>query len=230
MKKPFKISNGVKQLNNRTVKQGFTRQNFLPTQIWNKFGAGEKKNLGGFTLVEMMVAVLVFSIIIASISGIFVFGIREQRKILTSQILLDQVSYALEYMSRSLRMAAKELNSPLTTCLTTYGSNYETYDSGTRLRFINHLQGDDCQEFYLENNQLKYKREAASTTPKTFELTSNDLKVTFLKFDLSGQSQTDKLQPRVSFYLEIEGKGFPTAQPKLKIQSSVSQRMPDAQY
>jgi len=230
MKKPFKISNGVKQLNNRTVKQGFTRQNFLPTQIWNKFGAGEKKNLGGFTLVEMMVAVLVFSIIIASISGIFVFGIREQRKILTSQILLDQVSYALEYMSRSLRMAAKELNSPLTTCLTTYGSNYETYDSGTRLRFINHLQGDDCQEFYLENNQLKYKREAASTTPKTFELTSNDLKVTFLKFDLSGQFQTDNLQPRITFYLEIEGKGFPAAQPKLKIQSSVSRRMPDAQY
>ena len=52
----------LKRKNNLKIFEGFTRQNFLPTQIWDKFGAGEKKNLGGFTLLEVMATVFVVTV------------------------------------------------------------------------------------------------------------------------------------------------------------------------
>jgi prepilin-type N-terminal cleavage/methylation domain-containing protein len=198
------------------------------------------KSGAGFTLIEILVAISVFSIIISSISGIFVFSVREQRKTLTSQILLDQTSYVLEYMSRSLRMARKQIAGEAQ-CLSQSGLNYEipsAYQEGNEnlgrgIRFINQLQGNDCQEFYLENGQLKYKKNVDDPpNSQTFDLTSNNLNITFFRFNLSGKDQSaDYLQPTVIFFLEIEGKGGAVGtQPKIKIQTTISQRMLDVQY
>lgn len=184
----------------------------------------------GFTLIEMLVAILVFSIIVGSISGIFVSGIREQRKTLSSQVLLDQASYALEYMSRALRMAKKQITGD-PVCLSQSGTNYEITDGETKIKFINPLQGDDCQSFFLQDGKLKYQKDLDSTTPPDpLDLTSNDLEVTLLKFNFSGETQFDYFQPRATFYLEMEGKSSLGYQPKIKIQSSISQRMLDVEY
>ncbi len=202
----------------------------------------------GFTFIELLVAVTIFSITILAASALFTSAIRGQRTTLISQELLDQSSYAIEYMSRALRIATKELNcsdplDPATCdpsnpphCLTNkgYGWNYETnppdYD---KIKFINHLQDNDCQEFFLENSthRIKYK-----TGEGEFYLTSDDIRVNFLKFDLSGEYQgepgnPDNLQPRLTILLEVERKGpTPTENPKIKIQTSISQRNLDVQY
>ena len=202
-----------------------------------KNGAGftpfRDKSLTGFTLVEMMVAVLVFSIIIGAISGILVSGIREQRKTLVFQVMLDQLSYNLEYMGRALRMAKKQIaGDPV--CLSQNGLNYEIVEiepgiSG--LKFINTLQNSDCQAFYLKNGQLKYKKGINTIGEKTFDLSSGDLNITSFKFNFSGESQTDTLQPRVTFSFEMAGKGFlPETQQKIQIQTTISQRMLDVEY
>lgn len=192
----------------------------------------------GFTLIEILVSISVFSIIISSISGIFVFSVKEQRKTLTSQILLDQTSYVLEYMSRSLRMARKQIAEEAQ-CLSQSGLNYEipsAYQEGGEnlgrgIRFINQLQENDCQEFYLENGQLKYKKEIGTSEEKILDLTSGNINIISLRFNLSGKDQTDYLQPTVAFFLEIEGKGGSVGtQPKIKIQTTISQRMLDVQY
>ncbi|GAI33847.1 unnamed protein product, partial [marine sediment metagenome] len=59
-----------------------------------------------------------------SISGVFISGFRGQRSALSSQRLLDQTSYALEYMSRALRMASKQ-TADIPACLSQDGLNYE---------------------------------------------------------------------------------------------------------
>jgi len=185
----------------------------------------------GFTLIEMLVAVLVFSIIIVSISGIFIFSVKEQRKLLNNQILLDQVSYALEYMSRALRMGIKQ-SSELPSCLDYEGQNYKVYESGgtIRIRFINALQDNDCQEFYLENNQImQAKGIINSATPTVINLTSSGyVKINSLKFNVSGESQEDYLQPRVTFSIEAEPVGGNLKTP-LKIQTTITQRTLDIQ-
>ena len=78
----------------------------------------------GFTLIEMMITVLIFSVIVAAVIGVFVSAIRIQRYNLTYQQLLDQTSYAMEYMSRAIRMAVKEDHTIMPFCISK-DYNYE---------------------------------------------------------------------------------------------------------
>ena len=182
---------------------------------------------GGFTLIEMLAAVMIFSLIIGAISGVFISGFRSQKSALSSQRLLDQTSYALEYMSRALRVATKQTDD-ISACLSQNGLNYENIPGVSGLKFINHLEDDDCQEFFLENKQLKQKK---NNLTETVELTSSKLEITSLNFLLQGESQDDDLQPRVTIFLAVKGKGQkPEEQPELKIQTTISQRNLDIKY
>lgn len=178
-----------------------------------------------FTLVELLVTMAVLAIVIGIISGIFISGIQQQRRALISQFLLDQTSFALEYMSRALRMAKKELSAPA--CLSQNGLNYQITHAGSGLKFINHLQADECQEFFLEAGQLKYWRQS---TGETFPLTSNRIEITQLLFNLTGESQADNLQPAVTIFLNVKGREITAEELAIKIQTTISQRTLDAQY
>lgn len=190
----------------------------------------------GQTLIEMLATVAIFSIIIGAISGLFISGIRIQRRILATQELLDQTSYILEYMGRALRMARKQLNCSKTdpttcSCLTAigygYGYNYEIDPITNGIKFIDY--NGICTGFYLDTGSGEIKKAVGSNI---FPLTSTFLRVNSLKFNLSGEAQppTDSLQPRVTIFLEIESKKVAELSPKIKIQTSISQRNLDFQY
>jgi len=183
------------------------------------------KSGGGFTLIEMLVAMAIFSTVIGIITGIFITGIRQQKMALDSQIVLDQTSYALEYMGRALRFAKKQLDGD-PVCLLGSGLNVETTRGGSGIKFINHLQGNDCQEFFLENGQIKYWRQSDPNPP--LPLTSAKLEVISLKFDLAGEWQTDDLQPRITIFSEIKSAG--ASGQSQKIQTSISLRNLDVEY
>jgi len=174
------------------------------------------KSQKSFTLIELLVAVMIFSLIGGIAAGVFVTGLRAQRKSLATQEILSQTSYLMEYMSRALRMARKELSAP--DCLSQDGLNYEIADvipGQSGLKFRNY-QGV-CQGFFLQAGQLKEWKEGYL---EPLALTSEDLQVSNFNVHLLGETQTDNLQPRVTLFLNIEGK----EQSKIKIQTTVSQR------
>ena len=59
----------------------------------------------GFTLVEVLVAALVFSIIMISASGLFVQTLRLQKKTLGLQNTLENTQLAIEMMERDIRVS-----------------------------------------------------------------------------------------------------------------------------
>jgi prepilin-type N-terminal cleavage/methylation domain-containing protein len=181
----------------------------------------KKKNLAGFTLIELLASVAIFSLIVGGASGIFISAIRTQRKTLSNQELLDQTSYLIEYMSRALRMAKKDVTG---ICISP-NLNYAITRSGEGIKFMN--SGGSCQEFYLSGDQLKEEKAGVR-----LDLTSANLKVE--AFNIGPEDswdQADNEQPRVTFFLEIKGLGEKAElRPEIQIQTTVSQRQLDIQY
>ena len=174
-----------------------------------------KRNQKGVSLIELLVAMSVFVLISGVVSGLLISGIRSQRHTLASLQLLDQTSFALEYMSRALRMAIKDDS---VGCITP-GTNYEITSGGAGIKFINHLEGDQCQEFFLGGAQLMHDKGDGNPS---LPLTSDKLEVTNLNFDLAGDASGDNLQPRatVAFSVQDADKNWPA----IKMQTTVSQR------
>lgn len=189
----------------------------------------------GFTLIEILTASSIFFLIIMIATGLFIYTSKLQSQSLAHQKLLDETSYVIEYMSRVLRMATKSTDN---SCLSKKGLNYEISGSNNdHIKFINSLEkelDDQCQEFYLDfksatssSINLKYVN---NKIDPSLPLTSENLNITSLRFNLSGVSDSDDLQPFVTMLIEAESKkGNSTTSPKIKIQTSISQRNLDMQ-
>jgi len=174
----------------------------------------------GFTLMELLVVIAIFSIAIGSITGIFISGLSSQRRILAEQDILNQISYAIEYMGRAIRMAKKDdisISGQTKNCLSGNKVNYET-PTESEIKFRNYL--NQCQRFYLSSNRIFEEKEGT-----VLALTSPKIKVNTLKFKIFGETQDDTYQPRVTIFMEIESRGK-----KLQFQTTISQRDLDVQY
>lgn len=181
-------------------------------------------NHSGFTLVELLVAITLFSLVIGGAVNILFSSIASQRRTLAQRQLISEASFLQEYMGRAIRQAKKELVTPAT-CLTGVGTgyNYEVTYSGQGLKFIN--QQDQCEELYVDNGRLKEALDGVSQF-----LTPDEITVADLKFSVTGASQTDNLQPKVTFYLDLKTAGQKAeSQVELKTQTTISERRIDAE-
>ena len=87
----------------------------------------------GYTLIEVLVSVAIFSIIIAGPTGLFVLSLRNQNMSLALGETIDNTSHAVEYISRALRMARKDRAGE---CIT-LNYNYENPSADTsKIRFL----------------------------------------------------------------------------------------------
>lgn len=178
---------------------------------------------GGFTLVEVLVAMFVFSMIGGIGTGLLFSSMSAQRNSLAKQELVDQVSYTAEYMSRALRQAVKELQDP-PACLTRAGrgANYEISLTGNSVKFITSKR--ECKEFFLENGQIKERVDGGVPV----NISSNALQVAALRFSTQGEMQTDTIQPRVTFIIDAVTLGQkPEERRTIELQTTVSQRSYD---
>jgi len=174
----------------------------------------------GFTLIEMLVAITIFSIVVSAISGIFISSVQNQKKVLANREVLDQLSYALEYMGRALRMAKKDLTGE---CVGVSGNNYGVPATST-ISFLNH-EGH-CQQFSLLEGKIVEQRSSdrtASNFSDPIDLTSSNIQINVLEFLVQGKEQppTDYRQPLVTIFVNAESSVFTS---EIRIQTSISQR------
>ncbi|TFB07963.1 prepilin-type N-terminal cleavage/methylation domain-containing protein [Candidatus Atribacteria bacterium MT.SAG.1] len=198
------------------MKKSFTLLEINQAKIERK----SKKSLTGFTLIEIMVSMTIFLIVMVSVIELFISGISAQKKSLALQTLSDSASYAIEYMSRTIRMAKKDLTGTYISA----GCNFENPEGDlAKIRFLNYKKED--QWFILDNKQIKEKKDDDIGFTA---LTSDNFQVNKLYFELSGQCQTDDLQSRVTIVMEIQTK---EVEPQtLNIQTTISQRDLDVKY
>lgn len=188
-----------------------------------------KNHSAGFTFVEILITLAIFSILITAALGIFSYSLRIQKHALASQQLLDQTSYVMEYMGRTIRMAKKDDpsdSSNPTGCVGTR-ANYDPTDSSsaTSLSFIKaevfeSTKAKQCVTFYLNSGKL-WQRVGTLQT----QLMPNNIEITSFKFHISGGSQppADNYQPRITIFLSAKIKDMSDS-PVIKLQTTISQR------
>ena len=175
-----------------------------------------KKN--GFTLIELVVVLALFMLIISVTVGIFISVIQHQKRVLSQQDLLGQLSYAQEYMSRTLRSAVKDTSgnclvngenahSGYTYLLTHYNIELDAYEG---IRFI--TKDNTCQEFFRDSGDGLLKEIKDGALPQN--LVSDTFIMSSVKFIINGNStlqgagEDNGIQPRVTMALNVDGKAM----------------------
>ena len=180
----------------------------------------------GYSLIEVLVAIAIFSVAVAIATSSFVSSLGSQNRALSVRETIDNASHVMEYISRALRMAKKDLNA---SCIATAGSNYENPGPGeSEVRFLSYDSNEGryiCREFYLSGDNRLKERKSDDETPfftTDLDLTSSDLKVEAVKFKLLGEEQSgdQDQQPRVTLLLEMTRDDVS----KIIIQTTTSQR------
>lgn len=178
----------------------------------------------GYTLIEMIVSVGIFSLVMLVVSGAYVSLIGLDRQSRATNELVTNLSFALESMSRSIRT----------------GSNYVCSPGDSN---GNSTDGSCHQITFTDNNlgqQVTYRRNstgtigecigvaaASCTDANAIVLTNSRVQIggNGLTFYVRGVGASDQIQPQVTFTITgtmPNGNSGGTAQ--FSIQSSATQR------
>ena len=193
----------------------------------------------GFTLIEMLVSIAIFSLSMTVVFQLFSFSMKAQKVLTAHSQLVNEISYDMEHISRGIRMAKKDtegtcISTPVFPNLnferTTHFWDGKSDTHGIKFQTPNAAGGYDCVEYYMGyldgygNTAVLVEERASGASTFTLPLTSPDIEL--LNFNISGTgwSQDDDLQqPRVTLSLEMRGR----ERQSVAIQTTVSQRNPD---
>jgi len=175
----------------------------------------------GFTLLEILVALGIFSIIISAAVGIFVGSSSSQRKILELYDVQREGNYLMETVSRELRMATaisdgtdgnedQRDNDDSDIEFTNYEGNLIKYCrakvNGTTVTCLGNNADDGTYTFFARGGEI---------------INSSDIKIEYLRFYVS--ESFNQVQPVVTIVMKIKSTGkYGT---ELTLQNSIAMRL-----
>lgn len=154
----------------------------------------------GLTLIELIVAIGIFSLVVIMIFGIFSLAIISQRRIIALRNVQDNIRFTIESMAREIRT----------------GKNFT---SGAGSLSFNNAKGEAV--IYRLNSGIVEKSSDGGTNYSN--VTGSEARVYYLRFYLVGQTAGDGLQPRVTITIGATSQvGNQSA--NLQVQTTISER------
>ncbi|MDP2709372.1 MAG: prepilin-type N-terminal cleavage/methylation domain-containing protein [bacterium] len=182
------------------------------------------KNNKGVSLIELIVAITVFSILILSATQIFKLVVDGQRNSISAQNVQENIRYAMEKMSKEMRMA--EISDDDCLASAVYKVFNVLADGGNDQLYFKNQYGE-CVVYYLDSasGRLKIAVDGGSGLVDDF-ITPSKIEISNLKFfvddDLIGAFHGK--QPRATMKMDIKSGGQSLHQQEIKIQLTVSSR------
>ena len=159
------------------------------------------KNKNGFTLIEVLVAVSVFSLVIVIALGLFTNIIRSQRKSVALQNVQENGRYLIDFMAKEIRM-----------------SEITSVDGSSLVLAIDHPLNGSIQ-YSFSGGQLTREDSAGVVA-----INSDETQVDG-SFIIYGKTLGDNIQPRVRVILKAQTTGSKTEeQSVINLQTTISQR------
>lgn len=183
----------------------------------------KKQPQSGFTLIEIVVAAGIFSVLLLVVVGVFSRFIFVQRRDIAEQKMQEDTRFALELFNREARTA--------------YGSTFETQNSNTVSRVYFANQNKQCVQYEWNNTEQSLRRaESQNGSPSNcapgtvaygdFEpLTSSDLKISKLTFVAHPAAVTgDALTNQAFITISLTAHAVNKADKVVTLQSTVASR------
>lgn len=153
----------------------------------------------GFILIELVVAVALFSFAIIIALSLFMTGIKGQRRIIANQNIQESARYILEFMAKEIRMSEITGTTSSTLNLKRASGEIVSYSfAGTNINRIDSLNSGP--------------------------INSNDVLITG-SFSVVGLGEGDGIQPKVTMAMKIQNISLRAEEnSNLEIQTTVSIR------
>jgi len=162
---------------------------FFPRLHRNKKRGNKLKRFpkeGGFTIIEVLITSLVFSVIAIAISSIFIETLSLQRRASASQKIQDNAIFVLESMSRDIRVSSI-FNQESSNCL------------ANTLSITHPVKGSIV--FRLNGGVI----EKQTGSGEAFvAISGSDVKFSRFNFCITGSLSTDNKTPRVAILTTVE--------------------------
>jgi len=162
------------------------------------------KAKGGFTILEMLVAIAIFSVVMTMAMESILNINDAQKKIESFRTVSDNLNFALDAMSREIRT----------------GYSYSLIASDT-FSFTN--AKTESVTYQLIGGQL-----IRSVGASAFPLTDSKITIDYLDFILSGAGASDGFQPLVRINVSASSGVKDKERSRINLQTSVSQLTPDS--
>jgi len=199
-----------------------------------------KQTQAGFTLIEMLVAVSLFSIVSVIVAGSILALIGNNTQTQGEQQALTALTFSLDNMTREIRTGfnyncTSGTFSTLGTMPSTTKQDCINGENGLAFRESTRRLTDGCSgegrdriAFYYDSTNQTIMRKVCSREPEP--ITPSNVRITNLQFFVTGTSQlnepgSDIVQPTVTVVVSAEWPDIPNA--STTIQTTVTQRILD---
>lgn len=180
----------------------------------------KKNRQKGFTLIEMLISITLFSVVVTIAFGALMTIMDASSKAKTIKIVVNNLNLAMESMSREIRVGQnytcgrQVFEVPGRSCETSprEGISFLSKDGSSNIYFYFDSSDKSIKVKKLKNGQVS-----------TYNLTGEDVEIDKLNFYVSGTETGDSAQPRV--LMLVKGKiTRPNIESKFDIQTTISQR------
>lgn len=202
----------------------------------------------GFTLIEMIVSVAIFSIVATITVGALLILISTNQQLQTEQNIMTNLSFALDSMTREIRTGTNYHCSERDS-----GGTANLFEAGTNLDLVTSPAVRDCADgvvnerdyqgvsfieagdsitgssnerilYFFDRDAGQIMRRVGSESPQS--IVSSGVFVTDAEFFVTGTDTTDDIQPTVTVVIEARESDDVSSKP-YRIQTTVVQRALD---
>jgi prepilin-type N-terminal cleavage/methylation domain-containing protein len=166
----------------------------------------EIKKEKGFTLLETLVTLFVFSVMMVIVGAVFIDSLNMQRKAFNYQQSQENANFALEFMAKEIRVS--QISGPDTAC------------PGAPSSILNLVHPINGNVTYLLSGNAIHRIVSGLDTI----ISSNTVQFTKLQFCIMGSAAGDFMQPKVTIITSVRSKSA-LQQATVDIQTTISQRL-----
>jgi prepilin-type N-terminal cleavage/methylation domain-containing protein len=188
------------------------------------------KKTNGFTLIEVLVSVSIFSMVMLVATGAVFSIVAANKKTHALKSVMTNLNFALESMTRDIRVGSKY------GCDTAIGVSGDCQTGGSVFHYKANrdIDGDSAFTLSDSNDQAEYslvggriQKRVYGYSPSTVFITAKEISISALKFYVIGTGTTDGRQPKVVFTIKGSA-GAGTERSEFQIETTVSQRAIDS--